>query len=224
MNFPLLFEGACEYRERDRLELIARFLPEEPVILEAGGHHGYDTLAFALKWPKATIISFEANPASFEKILEKTAWIPNIHAYHLALNSYNGKAILHVCQMPTAIDVADEGASSLLETSEWMKDYYTGPKIEVPCVILEDWCRENQVDHVDFLWLDLEGLELQILQSSPKILEKVKVIYTETNFLEFRRGMTQYTELRAFLENAGFMLLAHWYIENWQGNAIFVKF
>lgn len=223
MNFSLLFEGICENYYEDKLDLIARFLPENPLILEAGAHHGYDTLSFALKWPNATIISFEANPSSFEKLREKTASIPNVRTHQLALNSYNGKAVLHVCRMPTAIDPVDEGASSLLETSEWMKDHYAGPKMEVPCVILDDWCRENRVDHVDFMWLDLEGVELQILQSSPKILDKVKVIYTETNFREFRLGMTQYAELRAFLENAGFTLFAHWYIENWQGDAIFIN-
>lgn len=73
------------------------------------------------------------------------------------------------------------------------------------------------------MWLDLEGLELQILASSLKILDTVKLIYTETNFLEFRKGMTQFKDLKKFLNNFGFKLLSHWYAEGLQGNAIFVK-
>ena len=73
------------------------------------------------------------------------------------------------------------------------------------------------------MWLDLEGLELQVLKSSPRILEKVNVIYTETNFLEFRLGMTQFTDLKTQLDNSGFKMLYHWYYEGLQGDAIFVK-
>ncbi len=223
MGYSLFFQGAPENSGKNKLDLIAQFLPKAPIILEAGGHYGHDTLAFASKWPKAKIISFEANPSTFEKLFEKTSWVPNIHVLNLALNSFNGKAVLHVCSMATAISSADEGASSLLETSDWMKEDYAGHKIEVPCVVLDDWCEENRIDHVDFMWLDLEGLELQILKSSPKILETVKVIYTETNFRWFRKEMTQYVDLRTFLEKAGFTLFAHWFIKDWQGNAIFVR-
>ena len=83
--------------------------------------------------------------------------------------------------------------------------------------------QENSIDLIDFMWLDLEGLELQVLKSSPRILEKVKIIYTETNFFEFRKGMTQFNDLKIFLENVGFRLLSHWYVEGFQGDAIFIK-
>ena len=73
------------------------------------------------------------------------------------------------------------------------------------------------------MWLDLEGMELQVLKSSPKILESLKVLYTETNFLDFRKGMTQYNDLKHFLERSRFKLIAHWYAEGFQGNAVFVK-
>lgn len=59
-------------------------------------------------------------------------------------------------------------------------------------------------------WRDLE---LQVLKSSPKILGKVKVIYTETNFLEFSKEMTQYKD---FLERFGFQMLSHWYAEGFK--------
>ena len=104
-----------------------------------------------------------------------------------------------------------------------MKIHYQGPQAIVDCVILDDWCRKNGIDKIDFMWLDLEGMELQVLKSSPKILKTVSVIYTETNFYPFRIGMTQYAALRTFLEQSGFRLLSHWYHEGLQGNAIFVR-
>ncbi|MBI5345790.1 MAG: FkbM family methyltransferase [Chlamydiae bacterium] len=218
---PPRFEGMFEEYSNKRLELIAKFLPENPVVFEAGGHNGEDTVKFLNTWPKAKIISFEPFPEAFEKLKKTTSGLSNVSCYNIAVNNVNGKAIFYVCKGLIYGD--SESASSLLEPSEMMKDAYKGPKIEVPCVVLDDWCKKNKVDHLDFMWLDLEGLELLTLQSSPKILSTVKVIYTETNFQELRKGMPQYADLKAFLEKAGFKLLSHWYEENFQGNAIFVK-
>ncbi|NGX27546.1 MAG: hypothetical protein K940chlam6_01484, partial [Chlamydiae bacterium] len=116
-----------------------------------------------------------------------------------------------------------EGASSLLKPSKSQKIHYMGPQIEVPCVIFDDWCLANNIENIDFMWLDLEGFELQLLKSSPNIFKTVKVIYTETNFFKFRIGTTQYNVLKRFLETQGFKIIAHWYNESLQGDAIFVR-
>lgn len=222
-QYPAKFEGFFpEYRHK-RLELVAKFLPENPVIFEAGGHYGHDTIRFSAQWPKGTIISFEPNPHAFTKLLESIKNSKNVFAHNIAVNNYNGKAVLNVCHGSNADNPVFEGASSLLEPSEGMKIHYRGPKVEVPCVVLDDWCKNNNVDHFDFMWLDLEGLELQVLSSSPQVLSKVKVIYTETNFQEFRKGMTQFSSLKSFLEKSGFKMLSHWYAQGFQGDAIFVK-
>lgn len=217
------FEGICEEYSKRRLDLVAKFLPDNPVIFEAGGHYGDDSVRLAARWPKSKVISFEANPSAFVKFLEKTKSIDTISGYNLAVNTYNGQACLNVCYGTTGDNPIFEGASSLLEASEGQKVHYQGPKIIVPCVVLDDWCKQKNIDHFDFMWLDLEGLELQILKSSPQILSKVKVIYTETNLFDFRIGMTRYADLKAFLEQSGFKLLSHWYTDGLQGDAIFVR-
>lgn len=217
------FEGKYKEYTDKRLDLIAHFLPEDPIIFEAGGHYGTDTIKFAYQWPSSDILSFEPNPHAFELLQEATIGMENVSIYNLAVNNYNGTATLNVCYGTNGDDPIFEGASSLLESSEWMDIHYQGPKVEVPCVILDDWCATNDIDHIDFMWLDLEGLELQVLTSSPQILSKVKVIYTETNFRPFRKKMTQYKQLRRFLESNGFAMLSHWYVRGLQGNAIFVR-
>lgn len=211
-----------EYADK-RLELVAKFIPENPVIFEAGGHYGHDTVRFAKRWPQATIISFEPNPHSYEIFLQTTAGLPNVNGYNLAVNNYDGTAVLHVCYGTTGDNPAFEGASSLLDAAPCMQIHYRGPDVVVPCVKLDNWCKVQGIDHFDFMWLDLEGLELQILQSSPEILAKTKVIYTETNLFEFRKNMTQFEPLKKFLESNGFTLAAHWYTEGLQGDAVFVK-
>jgi hypothetical protein len=100
---------------------------------------------------------------------------------------------------------------------------FRGPSIEVPCIRLDDWCLEYGVDHIDFLYLDVEGFELQILQNCSRILETVLVVHTKTNLTGFRKNTTLYGDLRDFLERSGFVLMSHWYLDGLQGEATFIR-
>lgn len=206
-----------------RLNLINQFLPENPTVFEVGAKDGDDSVKLAKMWPTGTIISFEANPNQFQFYKEKAINFPNMLGYNLAVNTYNGFATFHLCWGTGGTDPVFEGASSLLAPSEAMAIHYMGPDITVPCVVFDDWCIENNVNSVDFIWLDLEGFESQFLNSSPHILSSVKVIYTETNFFKFREGTTQFLDLKKLLAQFGFEMIAHWYNEGLQGDAIFVK-
>ena len=220
---PERFEGfGSDFRDNP-LDLIAIFLPPNPVIFEAGGHYGTDTARFADKWPQSTILSFEPNPSAFARLLEVSKRYDNIFPFPLALAHFNGTSVFYVCYGTTGDNPIFEGASSLLPASEGMKIHYQGPQILVDCVRLDDWCKSNHVEKIDFMWLDLEGMELQVLRNAPEILKTVSVVFVETNFQEFRIGMTQYTTLKSFMEESGFKMLSHWYAENLQGNAIFIR-
>ncbi|MGH7890468.1 MAG: FkbM family methyltransferase, partial [Thermodesulfobacteriota bacterium] len=209
--------------EDKRWDLISFFIPRNPVIVQAGASYGDETVQLALKWPQSYLIAFEPNPHSFETLSQKVADFNNIHIHNLALNYQNGKAPFYVCYGTTGRDLAFEHASSLLKPSKEMEIHYKGPVINIECAVLDDWCRQNKIDHVDLLRLDLQGSELQVLCSSPQILSTVKVIHVATNFFPFRIGTTRYQELETFLKVLGFRLLSHWYREGLQGSAIFVK-
>ncbi len=222
-EFPYRFEGRCEGWKDKKLELITLFLPPNPIIVQAGACYGNETASFASKWPSSTIIAFEPNPHAFEFFLKNTKNYKNVYGFNLALNEQLGKATLYVCHGPQGNNPSLEYASSLLKPSHALKDNLNGPQIEVDCVVLDDWCEEHRIAHIDFLRLDVEGFELQVLKNSPKILRTINAIYVQTNFFPFRVGTTPFEKLRKFLEQSGFTLLSHWYQEGLEGSAIFIK-
>ena len=74
---------------------------------------------------------------------------------------------------------------------------------------LDSWCREEGLARIDFMWLDLEGMELPVLQHGEKILKTVSVIFTEVNFVRARTGYTRYPDLHEYLT-------AHGFSESWR--------
>jgi FkbM family methyltransferase len=198
------------------------FLPSDPVILEAGGHEGEDTIEFAKNWPMGSIFTFEPNPRAYRELLNRCAGYPQIHPFPLALDITGGTKTFYLCQGPEH-SPEKEGGSSLLPSSPYMIYHFQGDTITVESITLDSWCEAERIDRIDFMWLDLEGKELDVLKSGPNILNTTNIIYTETNLQEFRINCCTFTQLKKYLEDNDFILVAHWYIKDWQGDALFIK-
>lgn len=222
-NYPSRFEGGFSGWEHKRLDLVAQFLPANPVILQAGGHYGTETIRLAQRWPKGRVFALEPNPHAFEILCANIGLMPNVQLFELALGESSGVFPFYICHGSTGDNTAFEHASSLLRPSQAMAVHYQGPCIDVACCTLSQWCDQNHLDHLDLMCLDLQGAELQVLKGSPQVLRDLRGLIVHTNFFPFREGTTQYSELRTFLDRNGFHLVAHWYRDGLDGEAIFLK-
>lgn len=218
------YEGTATFRNYGKVDLswLVQFLPYNPVIIEAGAYCGDQTIYAARVWPHSKlIVAFEPNPRAFAELQRKVdgAQLSQVKTYNLALQSYNGTTDLYLCRGPNGNDRSWEHESSLLPPSNG----WQGSQVEVPCVILDDWCQQNQIDHIDILRLELEGFELQVLQSSPHILKNTKIIILPSFFRAYREGTVNYFALKDLLTRSQFVPLAHWYEPSERGLAVYVS-
>lgn len=80
----------------------------------------------------------------------------------------------------------------------------------------ESALKTDRNQNYDFIWIESEGAELEVIQEHSDLLNKARAIYTSTHPGSF-------SSLRSILESAGFTLLSHWYWEGEKGNAIFIR-
>lgn len=221
------YEGTYTFNGFGKIDLhwMTQFLPYNPIIVNVGAYCGEDTCLAAKHWPNCKVYALEPNPRAYSLLKRAVAGqkLDNVKTYNLALNNYNGTATLHLCYGPQANDLSYESMSSLLPPSAEMENTWKGSEIDVPCMKLDDWCQENQIDHIDILKLELEGAELQVLESSPNILKNVKMIWLQTFFHPFRKDMTFYFNLKDYLLRSNFVVLAHWYKQGERGNAVYIS-
>lgn len=189
------------------LPSLTQFLPENPVVLEAGAYDGEDALQMSQIWPKGTIHVFEPVPLLFLKAKAKTFNCKNVKCYQIALSSESGKAPFYLSS-DSENDISRSG--SLLEPKKhlWIyPDVAFKNKIEVQTLNLDEWALINNIDHIDFMRLDLQGAEFAILKAAPTILKTVKVIFIKIAFLETYKGIPFYHEVRPWLESQGFSVI-----------------
>lgn len=213
-------------RGRDLIEIsvdeIARYLPDDPVILEAGACDGTDTVRFAQRWPKAVIHSFEPVPALHAEVKRRTGSLPGIRLYQMALSSSPGTAVMHVVDPGPG---GNRGTSSLLRTAQDDPDARNTTQtqeIKVQTLTIEDWAKAEGVDRIDFMWLDMEGMELSALKSAGPLLGTVRAVCMEVSREKRHVGTPLYGEVVSWMQEQGF----HPKIDRvtlWFGNILFVR-
>lgn len=198
---------------------------QTPIIIEAGASDGEDTLSFLHKWPKSTIYAFEPVPRALDLLRVRLHEYKQVEIIPGALAAVNGRRKMYVGFDES--NMSGHGSSSLLEPSGHLSEFknISFPKdlnIEVDCQNLDYWIKSKAIKKIDLLWLDLQGLEYEVLESSPRALEITSVIHLESSRQELYKGARDYSDLRKLLCKAGFIVAIN-RIGVITGNVLFVS-
>lgn len=200
------FKNHCDSQEV--LDYVKQFLPENPVILECGAFDGNDTIRLSANWPKGMVYSFEAIPSLFQITIDRTKHIPNVKVFQLALSDKVGKQKFYLSNFKNS--GLPSGSSSILPAKDHIEH---GPaltfneEILVDGVTLDYWAKKEKISHIDFMWLDMQGFELNMIKAS-KLAKKAEVIYTEVEFIEAYEGQYLYTDVKKWMEEHGYKMVA----------------
>ena len=193
-------------------------------IIECGGHMGKDTKKILEILPKCNLYCIEANKKLYnEYLLPLKHKYNNLHIFNIGLSDTNEEKTFYIDTDPRG----DAGASSFLPANPLsaLKHLVNIEKpITIKCVKLDDFINNNKIDIVNFLWLDVEQYEYTILNSC-NTLSKIKYIYTEVNYRDFRLKGHRFKDIYNLLTNNNFVMLNAWSQGNkkndWQANVLF---
>lgn len=202
-------------------EYIKQFLPSRPVVIDAGAHKGGDSIEICELIHDASIHSFEPVPAIFTELKLNTRPYPQITCYNMALSNRTGEQTMNISGGNS------DASSSLLKPKEHLTDHpgvNFDKSISVETITLDDWAKKFNIDKVDFLWLDMQGFELEMLKASTKILPGVKVIHLEVSTRETYESAPLYPEVKEWLTKQGFIVQLEAIPEKWDmGNVLFIR-
>jgi len=206
---------------------LKQFLPQNPVIVEAGAFNGGDTKKMSATWPNAIIHAFEPVPEIYEHLLKNTQNKTNIHCYPYALSNKNGTELFYISENPNNPGVASQ-AGSLHKPKDRLK---VSPLIfprttTVSTITLPTWAEKHTITHIDLLWLDTQGHELAILQAAQSLLQNIRVIITEVSFIESYYDQPKLDDLIVWMQEQGFEHVGSDFentTKNFFGNVIFIK-
>lgn len=184
-----------------------QLIGKNPIIIEIGAHVGSDTVEMAVMWPKSTIYAFEPIDHVFKRLQFKTKNFKNIEIIQAAITDVqgSGKAEMHVS--PNS-----DCSSSLLKPKDHLvycpEVVFSEKTVSINTLVLKDWLKKKNIESVDLIWMDVQGMELNILKSLEESIRFVKFIYAEVSLKEFYEGSGSYDEIKSYLGGCGFELVA----------------
>jgi FkbM family methyltransferase len=173
------------------------------VILDIGSRDLGQSIEFNSVFPDAKIYAFEPNPTQFDICLQLSKDYSNIVVERLAVGETDGECKFFVT-------IGNIGASSTLEPLD-VPFGTTNAFHEVTATMtrLDSWMKTKEIDQVDVLWMDTQGIELMALRGMGDLLKKVKFIHCEAAERGYYKGHILKPELENYLKSLGFSLVFH---------------
>jgi FkbM family methyltransferase len=159
-------------------------IPRQGIVVDIGANVGLFSL-FAARTARA-VYALEPSSRNFMYLTANTRAVPQISTHRIALGGFDGTALLRTSGSPTTYTLAGDTADgSAVETvNVWS---------------LNTLFTELQIGHCDYMKIDCEGAEYEILLSAePAILEKVGRIV-----LEFHDHLSQSSHKDPLLSKTG---------------------
>lgn len=209
--------------ENAEIKILNEFLTENSIIIEAGAYDGYHTKLLSSLAYHGMVYSFEPFPKMLNIAKKNLKGIKNIRLYPYALSKFNGVTEFYLSEGDAEGEYL--GSSSILPPSDQMKVYF--PKIEfkkkifVKCITLDEFTKKHNIKKIDFIWLDLQGAELEVLKASPETLSITKLIKTEVSNKEIYAGSAVTQDLIEFMHKKNYELVYLSDDKEVQGDAYF---
>lgn len=194
------------------------------VIVEAGASDGVHTLIFSRIFPKANIFAIEPVKKQYDFLTNKFKNFTNVFLFQVALSKKMELANIFIGN--TNSKLGGMGSSSILRPT-LHKKYFPEIKFNnsslVKTVTLEKFFTENQIETVDLLWLDIQGMEFDVIQKSQFAMQKcVKFLHIEISRIKFYAGMPSEKDIRKLLKSIGFKCIID-RVGAISGNALYVN-
>ena len=182
-------------------DIIENFQPKsEGIVVDVGAHYGRYTLIAAKRiGPKGKVIAIEADPKNFDMLNKniKLNKLEHIITLNYAASSNKSKVKLSIPEKKSGHTIYSSIISSRASTVKF---------IEVNANTLDNLLHENgiSIEEVNWIKIDVEGAELEVLKGATSVLSKSKEIALLIEIHNIEDGKNLYQPIMDLLNNYNF--------------------
>ena len=174
------------------LQNIKRLGFECSFAVDAGAHDGEWTVMFKKIFPSAHVLMIEALQEKEPVLKSLTQKLADTY-YHIGLlGAVNDHKVTFYINSTVSSILKEHQPNTFSEQHR---------KLETIDTVIE----KNEFHHVDFIKLDVQGYEIEILKGGAKILDSAKFILCEVSLIDINQGCPLLADVIAFLKEKGFI-------------------
>lgn len=158
---------------------IKRFFPELTIesIFDIGANVGQSAVQYAITYRAAQIESFEPLRKPYDELVRRTSKNPRIHCHNLAFGSTSGTAKMDPMDYTYMSRISDDGDETVMVTTA------------------VEFCRENNIEHINIFKVDTEGFDLEVLRGAEPLIRESRI-----DLVQVEAGMNPENEHHMYFE------------------------
>ena len=185
------------------------------IFLDVGGHKGESINFFLKNLNIKNIYSFEASPLNFAVLKNRLPCLikkfnqTNIYIENVALGASVKKVLLkqfNESSSSTLSDI-DENSSYFKKKYKFInkkKENTFYRNIETTVIPLSQYLTNKKINDIDFLKIDTEGYELNILKGLKNDIRNIKIIFFEHHYDNMIKKHYNFADIHNLLKNNKF--------------------
>lgn len=175
--------------DQNMLPLLKPFIPLHGVVFDIGAFIGDHTIFYSnAVGEKGKVYAFEPSKEAFECLDYNLNYKPNTFVYNMALGNTKG--------FVSTNEVEDNAGMNFITESE------KGVILDT----LDNFVENNNITQIDFIKIDVEGYELEVLKGAEKSINKFKpTLLIELNDLTLYRAGISRKDIFDFLDKNGYI-------------------
>ena len=179
---------------------ICEEIAEGQIAIDVGSNIGMMFVAMAKRVGRTgRVYGFEPSKSRFLKCVENIKFhgLDPAYVFHLALGTDNREVYL-----------ASPDESNLGRTSVQTKTHFRNGQMEsATCLAFDIWAQRNQIRKIDFIKIDVEGFEFQVLKGMDTTLRRqMPKLFVEVDDGNLREHSSSAVEVLSYLSSFGYSL------------------
>ncbi len=187
-----------------RYDLLYKIQLNPKVIFDVGANIGQTVEFYRQIYPEAHIYSFEPVPSTFAELHRNVSHYKKVTCFNIAFGEKEEDLEIQIVANENSVT---NSINPLFQKNLNCSDVkHDSAQIKVKR--LDDFVRDNKINHIDLLKIDTENFEIPVLKGANETLEsrKVSAIICEAGFLKSNSRNSYFAEVNEILESKGFAL------------------
>lgn len=189
------------------------------ILVDIGTRGGFDMDLRDVAW-STTAIGFEPDPSEIAllKNTKNNTWKASRYL-SVAIGGVTGNALLYLPESREGASLRPHNAS-LIDRFGFYNLHLDMEQIPVNTITLDQLLERGELCRADFLKVDIEGVELEVLKAGTNLLKNCSAVKVECSFLEQREGQALIWDVAHFLIKQGFDIVDMKDINLWRRRPI----
>jgi FkbM family methyltransferase len=186
----------------DPFDDLANDLPKLRVrtVFDVGANLGQSTAGFLRRFPASTIYCFEPVEDTFRQLQSAFCANDRVSCFRLAMSSSKGAGKMVLDETPDMRYLAKPSSAGEAAPATGLEDVETET--------VDGFCGDRGIDHIDFLKIDTEGHDLEVLKGTGRLLAEqcVDVVEAEAGMNIENERHIGFADLDRFMQERDYFL------------------